>query len=273
MKLFIHTYGRIDRQVTIRQFSSRLRKDTFWVIQKREEKDWRRFGYPKGVTPLVLPESIQTLSPTRQYILEWAVKNKFDKICMMDDDLRFDYRTDVKDWHLIKCPKEEVEKMFGLIKEKLDVYAHVGVSAREGNNHHLEAFSECGRMMRFLAYKPKVVLDAGCRFDRLRTKQDLDMTLQLLRKGFKNLIIYSYSTGQDGSGSEGGCSAYRTFEMMEEDARNLYKLHPDFVDLRRKQTKTAWGKGGAERIDVNIAWQKAYDSSKQVGFFKRKEKV
>jgi hypothetical protein len=47
---------------------------------------------------------------------------------------------------------------------------------------------------------------------------------------------------------------------MESSAKGLAELHPGFVKVVRKETKGAWG--GGERVDVQIQWKKAWESSR-----------
>lgn len=246
--------------MTVSNLSRNCRERTFLVVQQREEAAWLRRGIPDRVQLLVLPEEIQTLSPTRQWILEHAAQNGMQKICLMDDDLRFSHRREGYGVKLFDSKDEDVDRMFAALEKSLDNHLHTGISAREGNNHVEESEKEIGRMMRVLAYRPADVLATGARFDRIRTKQDFDMTLQLLRKGYKNLIRFDYAQDQvGGSQAVGGCAAYRTPQMMSEDAENLRALHPDFVKIVEKKTKGAWG--GGVRVDVQIAWKKAYESA------------
>lgn len=253
MRLYIHTYGRANKQITLERFKP-IEELVWLVVQEREE---HLYDYPRT---LVLPDSIRTLSPTRQWILENA---KAEKIVMLDDDLAFYRRKSKADWHLRYCNEDDLWDLVDWFDSALDKYSHVGVSAREGNNRIERLEVENTRMMRCLGYNRKKVLKTGARFDRLPTKQDFDMTLQLLRKGHANLVSFEFAQGQwNGSQAEGGCSVYRTEQMMTESAEALAKLHPGFVKLREKTTKTAWKSLGGVRIDVTCYWQKAFQSSK-----------
>ena len=253
MLIYIHTAGRPDKQTTLKSFSPELIKRTRLVVQDAE-KD-RYYKFPNVV---VLPGDIDRLSPTRQWILENAESNKF---VMMDDDLTFAFRTFSSGTKLHKAELDNVAVMFHEIETALDHHIHVGVSAREGNNRVKADFKEIARMMRLLAYDKQKVLDTGAKFDRIDTKQDFDMTLQLLRKGYKNLVFYKYAHNQSGSNARGGCSVYRNPEMMDRCSNELAALHPDFVKVVEKYTKTSWGVG--IRTDVRIAWKKAYESYTQ----------
>jgi hypothetical protein len=86
--------------------------------------------------------------------------------------------------------------------------------------------------------------------------EDFDVTLQLLRLGYANIVLAQWVHNQRGSGASGGCSTYRTMDMQAKAAKGLAKLHAPFVNVVYKQTSHAWG--GQARQDVVIAWKKAY---------------
>lgn len=273
MPLFIHTYGRPFKQTTFSWFGDDLRARTYFVVQEREAELWKeqrdrgRFGETKL---LVLPDEIRTLSPTRQWILEYGFHNNIPRLVMMDDDLRFSHRKEDTGTKLHHSDSKDVTRMFDVLEAEIDLpgarglpHIHAGISAREGNNHVEDSRKEVTRMMRILAYRPTEVLMTNARFDRIRTKQDFDMTLQLLRVGEANVVRYDFAQDQGGSQESGGCATYRTPAMMAEDAENLRALHPDFVKVVKKKTKGAWG--GGERVDVTIGWKKAYQSSGAAG--------
>ena len=250
MLIYIHTAGRPDKQITLKSFPASLVKRTRLVVQDAEKDH-----YLKLPNVVVLPGDIDRLSPTRQWILENAESDKF---VMMDDDLTFAHRGPYTGTKLYKANTENVETIFTELEYLLENYIHVGISAREGNNRVQSNLKENTRMMRLLGYNKPEVLKTGARFDRIDTKQDFDMTLQLLRKGHKNAVLYSFTHNQPGSNNTGGCSVYRDPEMMDRCSHELAALHPDFVKVVEKQTKTSWG--GGIRTDVRIAWKKAYES-------------
>jgi hypothetical protein len=267
-RIYLHTHGRIDRQLTISALPPRILDQLTVVIQERERGAWD-WKFRHSVAPYdveVLPDEIRTLSPTRQWILENAVAKNYEKIVILDDDLRFSRRTG-EGTKLETVVGENVAPMFDALFSMLDDYVHVAVSAREGNNHHTDnvaPWRECGRVMRVLGYRPKKVLELGCRFDHIRSKQDFDLTLQLLELGYPNWITYQWAQDQAGSQAKGGCAVYRTPATMAEDAQKLHDLHPQFVKVVTKTTKGAWG--GGDRVDVQIAWKKALEHGLSVRF-------
>lgn len=265
MPILIPTSGRPKKQYTL-SFIRHLAPRVHLVVQAAQESMYR-LAHP-DVPILVLPDHIRMISPTRQWIMEWARDNGHKYVCMADDDLRlFKRRAPTGDnsgaFSLLNATQEEITEMFDAIEDGLHRrgYAHVGISAREGNNHIERDEIEVGRMMRVLSYNVGVFFETGTRFDRIDTKQDFDVTLQLLRKGYPNLVFYTYGQGQaTGSGAAGGCSVFRDHDMMSRCAEELAALHPGFIRIDDKETKTAFG--GGVRKDVTVYWKKAYDSSR-----------
>ena len=117
----------------------------------------------------------------------------------------------------------------------------------------------CTRLLRMLAYHVPTYKALKVKFDRIQFMEDFDVTLQLLRAGKPNRLLHAWCHDQVTSNAPGGCSTYRTLAKQGVAAHSLKKLHPEFVRVVEKTTKTAWG--GATRTDVQIAWKKAYKSS------------
>ncbi len=261
LTIYCHTYGRPHRKMTLDRLPLRLRKRGRLVVQAREADQYDRDDL------LVLPRNIKMLSPTRQWILDNA---ETDKIIIMDDDFKFLCRIhpdDPTDWHMRPAKRADIYDVFDLMVEWLDKYAHCGVSNRLMNNklaqiRNARFVKHCDRMMNFLCYNVPRVQAVGARFDRVPLKQDFDMTLQLLRAGLQNAVTYQYAIDQiGGSHSKGGCSTYRTPEMMEECAHKLAELHPGVVKIRTVKLKSGWEEFGHERVDVRVSWKKAYEES------------
>lgn len=253
MQIFIPTYGRSTQQHTFQHLPKSLQKRTTLVVQRREAHLY------EGYNTWVLPKEIQTISPARQYIMKEAKKNKLAKIVMLDDDLRFDARRMDDGGKFLVATDKQVEELFKRIEKSLDTHAHVGVLSREGGNRILEKTVESTRMMRVLAYCVETYHKEKIKFDRLPLQEDFDVTLQLLRKGYPNLVLCEWVNGQGTSGAKGGCSHFRTIELHNENAKKLAELHSPFVKVVEKQTKGAWG--GQARLDVMVQWKKAFQSA------------
>lgn len=256
MQIFIPTYGRADQQHTFKHLPKALQKRATLVVQHRERHLYN--DYPT----LVLPRNIETIAPARQFIMKNARYGGLgiDKLVMLDDDLRFDVRRKDDPNKFLVATEPQILELFKVIEKSLKQYAHVGVISREGGNRHHKDL-ECSRMMRILAYDVATYHKENIKFDRLPLQEDFDVTLQLLRKGYPNLVLCGWVNGQGTSGAKGGCSHFRTIELHNENARKLSELHAPFVKVVEKQTKGAWG--GQARLDVTVQWKKAFQSSQR----------
>jgi hypothetical protein len=159
--------------------------------------------------------------------------------------------------------------MLDCVEAALEQYAHVGISAREGNNRldrqvrvgeyagldtDIVTAQECTRTLRALAYQTAEFLK--CEHGRVDVMEDFDVNLQLLERGLPNLNLAHWAQGQRQTNAPGGCSTYRSQDVQTASAVRLAELHPGFVTLREKKNKS----GGAfgNRTEVTIQWAKAY---------------
>ena len=254
MHLYIHTAGRPAKMATWKALTPSLRKKTTIVVQYKERNLYDEYPHV-----WVLPKGINRLSPTRQHILD---ETSHRYICMMDDDiLSFGWREYPYSIKLSVATSVQVNRMFAqCLRWMQQGIAHCGISPR-GRNHTVEESVVINaRLCQLLCYDVNVVRENDFRMDRVTLMQDFDMTLQMLRAGYENRVLYRGCTNTRGSGGCGGCNAYRKPEMQSATARKLAKLHPEFVKLRDKQS----GQYKDQMItDVTVQWKKAYASSQE----------
>lgn len=251
LTIVINTLGRINNQITWRNLPEAIREYTYLSVQKHEFHE-----YPKGYSLIMLPEEVKNLPQTRQWLID-TIQTRF--LLIMDDDLSFFTRRNGDHKHLHKVGDADIFEMLSAMHFECHHNPMVGISAREGNNRVEQDITYCTRSMRMFMLDLEKVRKVGARFDRTKTKEDMDMTLQLLRAGHKNAVFYKWANDHVSSNAPGGCALYRTLELMKEDAEVLAKLHPGFVKVVEKQTKTSWN--GMKRTDVIVQWKKAYMSS------------
>lgn len=253
--IIIPSSGRADKQITLAQLPEQVRKVTRLAVYVNELCD-----YSEAHDDLmVVPRKVTNISEKRRYIMD-SCKTRY--LLMLDDDLTFAYRPVMESPKLLPCSTHRVEGMLGLFHVLIKGYAHVSLSARQGNNHVDQVYKELGRVSNAYMYDLERVRAAKVEVGRIPLMEDFDLTLQLLRAGLPNAMIYRYCYNQSGSNTVGGCSQYRTTELQAESAHKLAELHSGFVRVVKKKTKN-W-KGMEERTDVVVSWQKAYKSSKQV---------
>jgi hypothetical protein len=252
MDIYILSSGRPFKQPTYDSLPKALQERTKVVVPFYERDAYKNY-------PVLTHENIVVdLAATRQ----WLVEHTDGPMVMLDDDLTFATRRLDEPAKFVNATPDDVGVLFRDIEYQLERYAHVSVSGREGANRRFEDYINTGRCMRILAFDTRVLNKHGMRFDRMKFMIDFDMTLQLLREGYDNVILNYMVHNQYGSNAEGGCSQYRTPELQTQDALLLKQFHPDYVKLTQKRTKVAWGEWG-ERTDVIIQWKKAYGSCKQ----------
>ncbi len=264
MQIFIPTLGRATLpRPTVSRIPETWRGLTHLVVQAHEEDAYRPVAERHGTQLLVLPEDIKRIVPTRHHIGEFCRANDISSMVMLDDDLEFYIREgqhsgEADFWKLTTPSEDQIERMFDEIEDDLAVYAHVGVSGREGNNRVERAWVENTRYMRLLAYRTDIYM--SCEHGRVEVMEDFDIALQLLRRGFKSKVHYEYAQGQARTQSAGGCSTWRTHEVHNAGAERLAELHPDFVKVRQKSNKTD-REGFGTRKEVTVQWKRAFASS------------
>lgn len=268
--------GRADRQITL----SHLRrfKLTGRTVLCVPEAQHRRYVSALGDRQRIVavPDEVVGIAATRVWILTtFARLEKASRILMVDDDMDFCYRPRVREAALLMV--ETQERMMNMLN-RLDWwmnegFVHVGVSARQGNQNKyigengeygLHEYRDSTRMMNMYQYDVEVLSKLPIKWGRVPVMEDFDLTLQLLRMGKPNRVLFEYCWNQRSSGAVGGCSAYRTPEMQAEAARTLAQLHPGLVKLVEKESKdtsSSW-RGMKKRVDVIVSWREALKSAK-----------
>jgi hypothetical protein len=234
------------RQPTWDALPPQLREYTKLVVPPKE-----RAAYEKQGLPVICDPGVAHTGVVRQWIADNAAGN----FVMLDDDLTFAIRREDFPSKFRNAMPEDVLRIFKTIDGGLIKNAHMGVAMREGANRNTDAYVRCVRMARVLAYNIKVTQKLKVRWDRNLSMDDFDATLQLIRKGYPNVVINWAVQNQYGSDAPGGASQWRTSEGQTNAANLLHKHHPEFVKVVQKKTKTAWG--GKERTDVIVQWKAA----------------
>lgn len=279
----IPSAGRAQRQVTLRALHDTKMLDVYAVcvcVPEREAKAYARLRH-SGKTldaPVVLvPDTYSGIARTREWILLNLAKEVDARyVLMLDDDMDFCYRPDVSKpkLEMVNSPmhmRRMIRTMSGWLQN--DGFVHVGLSARQGNNNEfygangaygLHPYRDVTRQINVHAYDTKVIQTLVKRkklvFGRVPVMEDFDITLQLLRMGYPNRVLFEYCWNQRDSAAKGGCSTYRTAEVQAASARKLAELHPGYVKVTEKKSKatsSAW-KQMKVRVDVNVQWRKAY---------------
>jgi hypothetical protein len=253
MMIFIPTLGRHNTPGTVDRLPPHWLFRTWLVVQPQECAAYERVARRSGAKLLILPAGMQGIASARLFIAKTAHDWGVAKMCQLDDDLRFYYRPNPRDHHMKPAAPDDVGRMLDAIETDLDVYAHVGVSDRNGNNNVPEEFVRTVRYCRVLAYQvePYLALEHG----RVEEYEDFDANLQLLKRGRDCKVWYRWAQQHDRTNAPGGCSVWRTRETHERAARDLAGYHPGLVKLRLKTYVTCGGFG--DRVEVIVSWKQA----------------
>jgi hypothetical protein len=236
MEIIIPTRGRIDRQLTLQSLPGELRKQTTLVCPEAEAVP---LACRWDVQIVVQPDPNMTIAAKRAWIMRECLRNGYDKIIMLDDDLTFSTRRSEHDTALRSIRGEELIPEFQRIEDKLGPeYPHVGFGQRQGNNRVKPGWQSPARMTYSLGYYLPIVV-RECELGRIETREDMDITLQLLRKGYPNAVWNTTVTDQRGYDAPGGCTDERTIESSNADADRLAELHPGYVRVVEKAYKAS----------------------------------
>lgn len=254
MKIFIPSYRRPNAVKTLESIPDGWLKHTFIVCDQDEHLDYELANPEANV--LSIPEDIKGIAAKRQWIVS-ATRERY--IMMLDDDMTFAHRPDMRSPKLVASDKTQVGRMLNSINTMVGIDAPaIGVSARQGNHNSAVAAVECTRMMNAYAFDTKVLKEHNIRFDDVVIMEDFHVTLSLFKHGYKNIVLYNHCWNQKGSGAAGGCSEWRTAEVQKEGAERLAELHPGYVKVVEKDSKSLW-KNMKHRYDVRVQWRKCYD--------------
>ena len=248
MRIIIPTKGRMSNQLTISNLPPELQKVTT-IVSPQVERYWHEQNWPLAKA-VAQPDDKMGIAEKRKWIIDVT---SYERIVMLDDDLRFAVRRDDDPGKFRKAEPEDVLLAFTQLKNQLTSECpHAGFAVRGGG---IGEQAKAGgwqftgkRMMYSLGYHIPTVR-AKAIFGRIGTHEDMDITLQLLRQGLPNAVNFSFVTDQ-AFGKKGGCTEERTVEKNNLDVLELARLHPGYVRVTEKQYKAS-----VPRLEVVCAWQ------------------
>src|SRR6185312_16343375 len=89
MTLFVPTKGRVDNQVTLASLPAKWLQRTIIVCPRDEVRAHMRNWKKKGVHVVQQGAEVRGIADARAWIFRDAHRQHYDKICMLDDDIRF----------------------------------------------------------------------------------------------------------------------------------------------------------------------------------------
>src|SRR5262245_61556032 len=106
MAIVIPTHGRKGNILTLQYLAGSLTKRTTIVCPEKEYNSIRSLR--DDIDVVVQPDPEWRIVQKREWIIQEWLRRGYDKIIMLDDDLRFATRISDADWHLREIRGEEL---------------------------------------------------------------------------------------------------------------------------------------------------------------------
>lgn len=256
MLTVIPTFQRAGYVKTLNSFPWETFPHIALVVQHQEMLKYRS-EYPRRMI-WMMPADLDNcgIAKTRDWIIRQAHLIQERHVCMLDDDLDFAVRRTDEPGKFKAATLQDIHVMMHNIQHEMGNYHHVALAAREGGNRRVDPKYENGRAMRATAWDVRTLINEGIKFEEYPLMEDFGVTLELLTRGYPNLIINRWVHNQSGSAAPGGCSTLRTQQTQSAAAEHLYERFPKFVALVQKE---GWNGATENRLDVRIQWKRAYE--------------
>lgn len=258
MLIYIPTYKRVDKQVTLHTLMHAWNPEKIWLVARPEEERALR-----GIWPNVLVCVKKGVPAARQAAIEHAADKGVMRAFFFDDDLKFAVREpewcfQTGDTKLVAASHDDLKHHLAVVELKLNPWLPMlGFDARSGNNRKPERRMQyqC-RIMRAFGVHVPTLTSLGIRFDAFPFWEDFHVALSLLEHG-KPIANLTTITNDAATNTAGGCSTYRNVEALQKCQKAFAKAHPCAKPVLKKAK--SWGGGMAEQEvpDFVIYWQKA----------------
>src|SRR6185295_7762638 len=168
----------------------------------------------------------------------WITRRMFrnERILMLDDDLRFYYRPDMRAPYLLPTGPRELRQMLLYIDIQLTQQCPmVGISARAGNHEISDAVRYNTRTNCAYGLDLSMLRQANIRYRKMTAYEDIDLTLRLLQAGHPNAVLYNYCWSTVRRSPKIPLVIRRAAQMLRNN-------HPDLVTLIKNRPRIAWSK-------------------------------
>jgi len=256
----IPSYQRAERlmgrgQHTLAYIGDALNDNIFLFVREEEYESYVPVVEKYGIGLIPISDEVDGIKGTRDDILAWAKMNKIDKLIMLDDDLRLDYKPNAKKYIRMIDGMYFNQMIYALMFHCERDIPVVGITARQFSDSKIAPYQMDTRIIQvFCLHMPTISAENiwFSQFD-IPFMTDYAFVLTMLQKGYHNLCLNKYCR-DDNSQTPGGCSGVRTVELASKSAVRLSKMFPGIVTPYVKTTGT-WDE---PRVNVRIAWKKAF---------------
>jgi len=268
LRILIPTRGRTGQQTTLRSLPPVLQRMTTLVAHSEEVAALRHNYAELGMDVVAQSAPISNIAEKRAWMMRWAAP-RYERVIMLDDDCYFFARCPVVDrawledksyWlpnpgkkllSVAYATPKKLESAFAELNTLLRERGHAGLCSRNGNHVEKREVATTARMMHAIGYDTAVFAKKVKTKNRVLVREDFDYTLQLLRAGYDNAVIFHTCVSPGSYGAKGGCSDERTVELSNREAQKLADLHPGLVRVVQKEYNNV------PRQEVVVSWRKA----------------
>lgn len=260
LEIIIPTLGRCDNQITLSSLPDKWKKKTTLVVQEHEY-DYMLSKYGSICSVWKLPPGTKGIAWTRKHIADnWKSKNIF----VMDDDLKFVQLKPSGEKFVGSNPTEEEFDfvMSEVLRHMSEGIVHGGFTVN--NTPPVDTpYNYNSRIWTNVFYSKDFPVDQiNFGTDYVLMPEDFYVNLQLLTKGYKNVLFNHFRVSPSATNAKGGCAEFRTIENHNRGQEILAELFPQFVTVTSKVQSTGpWA--GKEKKALSVQWKKAFDSSQQ----------
>ena len=250
----IPTLNRVGKQITLSNLPDRWKEKTVLVCPPDE----------------YLKHKHRTVSCPAQGIhnvRQWIMSNiAAECIIMLDDYMKFRHREPKPEGghRLVYSDKENVGKAMDWLEDAVMwrgfLQAGLGQDYMSQMRKEEELISV---VIAAHAYHVERYRKNHFRFDRVEYHEDVDVTLQILRKGLPNIVCNKYVRVQPSQQADGGCSEYRDVNNWNRATKKLLYYHKNYLRERwlpmDKEKAEDWrGEEGQECGHPIVLAKKAY---------------
>ena len=259
------TKGRIGKQTTYDSFGQEQQDALTFVVGPGEGAAFRK-KYPKNEI-IEVPDEVQGVVATRNFILEEFAG---ERILVLDDDLRFEYRfpTYPEDrggkvkWggEKVSGNSEKLWEMIDALEDLCDEGYYFGTICENAVPPSEDSYPRsyncriCTNVYFDLAKLP-----ADIRYrEELAFIEDFDLALDLISRGFESGSLTDFRVNQHVH-EEGGCFLTRTLDIHNDRMLAFQDKWPKYVTLRTKTIKKGVYKSEDRKLTCIVRYKQCLE--------------
>lgn len=217
MKILIPSRSRPNAQITADAL--RAARVDYTIIRT----DGDATIYPEYHPQMFAP--VTDIRGKRQWIMD---EHPGQKILVCDDDVSFFH---VVDGATSPASPDHVRRIVSSFSEALNEYAHVGIARRYMIQNQPQPSVRNRKIMHVCGFNLAMFPTPAPQY-RLKVCEDIDYNMQLMAAGRPSLLITEYCHQDGPYMASGGCSDWRTKQIMHDGMVSLRDLWPNHVKLR-----------------------------------------